>query len=83
MVSSSVCTRTWAPSPATRSTSAVPGSTTSASRFPARAELEKWRDRLDELGITHGGIKKAAYGSGISFRDPDNIALEFFIAPGT
>jgi glyoxylase I family protein len=47
------------------------------------AELEQWRDRLDELSIAHGGIKKAHYGSGISFRDPDNIALEFFIAPGT
>jgi glyoxylase I family protein len=47
------------------------------------AELEQWRDRLDELGIQHGGIKKAHYGSGVSFRDPDNIALEFFIAPGT
>jgi glyoxylase I family protein len=47
------------------------------------AELEQWRQRLDELGIAHGGIKKAHYGSGISFRDPDNIGLEFFIAPGT
>jgi glyoxylase I family protein len=47
------------------------------------SELEKWRDRLDELGIQHGGIKKAHYGTGVSFRDPDNIALEFFIAPGT
>ena len=47
------------------------------------AELEQWQSRLDELGIAHGGIKKAGYGSGISFRDPDNIALEFFIAPGT
>ena len=47
------------------------------------AELEQWRDRLDELGIAHGGIKKAHYGSGVSFRDPDNIGLEFFIAPGT
>jgi catechol 2,3-dioxygenase-like lactoylglutathione lyase family enzyme len=46
-------------------------------------ELEQWRDRLDDLGIAHGGIKKARYGSGVSFRDPDNIALEFFIAPGT
>ena len=46
-------------------------------------ELEQWQDRLNELGIANGGIKKAHYGSGISFRDPDNIALEFFIAPGT
>ncbi|MDN5930884.1 MAG: VOC family protein [Pseudonocardia sp.] len=46
-------------------------------------ELELWKSRLDALGIAHGGIKKASYGSGVSFRDPDNIALEFFIAPGT
>lgn len=46
-------------------------------------ELELWKSRLDALGIAHGGIKKAHYGSGISFRDPDNIGLEFFIAPGT
>ena len=47
-----------------------------------RAELETWAKRLDELGITHGGIKDATYGSGVSFRDPDGIALEFFAPPG-
>jgi catechol 2,3-dioxygenase-like lactoylglutathione lyase family enzyme len=47
----------------------------------SRAELEKWASRLDELGITHGGIKDAGYGSGVSFRDPDGIALEFFAPP--
>jgi glyoxylase I family protein len=46
-----------------------------------RAELEKWGRRLDELGIAHGGIKDASYGSGVSFRDPDGIALEFFAPP--
>jgi glyoxylase I family protein len=46
-----------------------------------RGELEKWAGRLDELGIKHGGIKDAAYGSGVSFRDPDGIALEFFAPP--
>jgi catechol-2,3-dioxygenase len=46
-----------------------------------RSELEKWVSRLDELGVTHGGIKDAAYGSGLSFRDPDGIALEFFAPP--
>jgi glyoxylase I family protein len=48
-----------------------------------RGDLEKWASRLDELGISHGGIKDAGYGSGVSFRDPDNIALEFFAPPGT
>jgi catechol-2,3-dioxygenase len=46
-----------------------------------RAELEKWAGRLDELNIEHGGIKDAHYGSGVSFRDPDGIALEFFAPP--
>ena len=44
-------------------------------------ELEKWATRLDELGIAHGEIKDASYGSGVSFRDPDGIALEFFAPP--
>jgi catechol-2,3-dioxygenase len=47
-----------------------------------RAELAAWESRLNELGITNGGIVDASYGSGLSFRDPDNIALEFFAPPG-
>lgn len=48
-----------------------------------RGELEKWMDRLNELGINHGGIVDAGYGSGLSFRDPDGIALEFFAPPSS
>lgn len=47
----------------------------------SQEELVQWRDRLDELMIEHSGIKHAGYGSGISFRDVDNIALEFFAPP--
>lgn len=47
-----------------------------------RAGLEQWESRLNDLGIANGGIVDAAYGSGLSFRDPDNIALEFFSPPG-
>jgi glyoxylase I family protein len=46
-----------------------------------RAELQAWAARLDELGVAHGGIKDAHYGSGVSFRDPDGVALEFFAPP--
>ncbi|MBM6402388.1 VOC family protein [Phycicoccus sonneratiae] len=46
------------------------------------AELEEWVQRLDRLGIEHGGVKRAGYGSGLSFRDPDNIALELFTTAG-
>lgn len=49
----------------------------------SRAELEKWVSRLNELGIEHSGIKDVAYGSVITFRDPDNIQAEFFAMPGT
>jgi glyoxylase I family protein len=44
----------------------------------SRDELAEWADRLDELGVAHGGIVDASYGHGLSFRDPDNIALELF-----
>ena len=41
-------------------------------------------NRSDEgcnrLGIVNGGIVDAGYGSGLSFRDPDNIALEILRA---
>jgi catechol-2,3-dioxygenase len=47
----------------------------------SRSELEKWSARLDELGVAHGEIVDAHYGSGLSFRDPDNIAFELFAPP--
>jgi catechol-2,3-dioxygenase len=47
----------------------------------SRSDLEAWEARLNDLGIRHGGIVDAPYGSGLSFRDPDNIPLEFFAPP--
>jgi catechol-2,3-dioxygenase len=47
-----------------------------------RAELENWVTRLGELGIEHGGVVDAPYGSALSFRDPDGVALEFFAPRG-
>lgn len=49
----------------------------------SRAELEEWERRLNDLGVGNGGVVDAGYGSGLSFRDPDNIALEFFAPPGS
>jgi catechol 2,3-dioxygenase-like lactoylglutathione lyase family enzyme len=48
-----------------------------------RGELERWSARLDALGIAHSDIDDQHYGSGVSFRDPDGVALEFFAPPGT
>ena len=47
-----------------------------------RGELEEWERHLNGLGVARGGLVDAPYGSGLSFRDPDNIALEFFAPPG-
>ena len=41
--------------------------------------LNTWVTHLDELGITHGEILNEPYGAGLSFRDPDGIALELFV----
>ena len=43
-----------------------------------RNEVERWQERLEELGIKHGGIAEDANGFGLSFRDPDGVALEFW-----
>ena len=49
----------------------------------SREELDSWPARLDALGIDHGEIVDAWYGSGLAFRDPDNIQLEFFFLAGS
>jgi catechol 2,3-dioxygenase-like lactoylglutathione lyase family enzyme len=41
------------------------------------AELDAWRDQLDKFGVAHSG----AWPHIVSFRDPDNIQLEFFCPP--
>jgi len=43
-----------------------------------RAELERLAARLDGLAVKHSGIADDALGHGLSFRDPDGIALEFW-----
>lgn len=48
---------------------------------PDRAELARQAARLDRLGVAHGGVVDAHYGSGVSFTDPDGVALEFFAPP--
>ncbi|MEA2516904.1 MAG: hypothetical protein QOG16_742 [Actinomycetota bacterium] len=53
-----------------------------ALHVPARADLDGWLARLDELEIEHSEIKDVAYGSVLTFRDPDNIQAEFFALPG-
>lgn len=44
----------------------------------SRDELVSWAEHLDALGVEHGGVQDAAYGSALSFTDPDGNALELF-----
>lgn len=43
-----------------------------------RAELERWQQRFEELGVEHSPINEGATGWLITFRDPDNIQLEVY-----
>ncbi len=43
-----------------------------------RATLDAWIAHLDGLGVAHGDVTRGATGDLIAFRDPDNIALEFY-----
>lgn len=45
-----------------------------------RTDLDVWAERLDALGIPHSGVKQPPYTKNamLTFRDPDNIQLEFF-----
>jgi len=47
---------------------------------PQRSDLDTWASRLDDLGIGHSGVKQPSYTANamLTFRDPDNIQLEFF-----
>lgn len=41
--------------------------------------LQEWADHLTGLGVKHSGLVEAPYGTALSFKDPDGIALEFFV----
>ena len=42
-------------------------------------ELLEWAAHLSAAGIEHSGPVDAPYGTALSFKDPDGIALEFFV----
>ena len=50
---------------------------------PDRSELEKWAAVFEEKGITYSPIVDTEYGHVLSFKDPDNIALEMYAFPSS
>lgn len=47
---------------------------------PTRAEVAQWRDRLDGLGETHGGIVTGHKGGSVlvGLHDPDGIEIRLY-----
>lgn len=45
---------------------------------PDRAALDAWVAHLDAHGVDRGEVTQATMGTMVAFRDPDNIALEFY-----
>lgn len=43
-----------------------------------RAELETWAAHLEATGVAHNGVVDQPFGTGLEFKDPDGIALEFY-----
>ena len=52
-----------------------------AFRCVDRAAVEEWANHLDGVGVEHSGLKDVPYGTVLTFRDPDNIQLEFYSVP--
>jgi len=45
-----------------------------------KEEIAAWEERFDDMGVTYTPVREMEFGSHLNFRDPDNIALEFFAA---
>lgn len=43
------------------------------------AELERWTEHLDELGVPHSPVRELDLGSFVSFEDLDGIQLELWV----
>lgn len=45
-------------------------------------ELDAWQAKLTELGAENSGIVEDPAGLHLNARDPDGIAIEFYVPPG-
>jgi hypothetical protein len=50
---------------------------------PSRADLDRWQERLRELGVAHSRISDQPGYSVLVFRDPDNVQLELMAVPAS
>lgn len=59
-----------------------PGMNHLAFTVPTRSELDDWLGRFRERSIENSGIHESINGWVLTFRDPDNIALEVYTEYG-
>ena len=47
---------------------------------PTRADVERWRAKLDELGVEHGGVVTGHRGGSVlvGLHDPDGIEIRLY-----
>jgi glyoxylase I family protein len=48
-------------------------------KVDARADLDDWLARFEQLGLTHSPIAERGYGAVLTFKDPDGIQFEMFL----
>jgi len=48
-------------------------------RVADEAAIDEWREHLDALGVDHDPIDDQGFAVGLNLRDPDGIALEFYV----
>jgi len=48
-------------------------------RVADEAAIEAWRRHLDDLGIPHDPVDDQGFAVALNLRDPDGIALEFYV----
>ncbi|MGH3367744.1 MAG: VOC family protein [Nocardioidaceae bacterium] len=53
-----------------------------ALQVPSRGDLEVWRDSLEAQDVTYSEIVETPFGLHLNLKDPDNIAVELFVAAG-
>jgi catechol 2,3-dioxygenase-like lactoylglutathione lyase family enzyme len=51
---------------------------------PTGAEVAAWRDRLDELGVPHGGVVSGHFGASllVGLHDPDGLEIRLYALDG-
>ena len=52
---------------------------------PTGSEVTAWRERLDELGVAHGGIVSGHFGASVlvGLHDPDGIEIRLYARDGS